>query len=156
MRRRLLPIIVGIIILTGGLWLWLQQSDEATNAQLTQGSATYTPPADLPAQLANFKPEYVEDGAKSKYDLSLKMNERGDFIATAKITVTNASIDSWDKLVFYMIPNVFAEKGNKMFQSDAKLTIEEVKLAGKKVKYTLEDDNFTVPLVKKLDPKGST
>ncbi|MNO12394.1 FtsX-like permease family protein [compost metagenome] len=101
--------------------------------------------------LSDFTPEYITNESKASYDLSLKMNEEGIFTTHAKIRVSNNSEDNWDKLVFYMIPNVFTVEGHSQtYRSNAKLTIKEIMINGNHVSHKLEWDTLTIPLIDKL------
>lgn len=105
--------------------------------------------------ITGFVPQFVSQGSHAVYDLSLQMVKKGVFTASATVTATNASTDKWDKMVFYMIPNVFTEPQNKQtYRKSAEFSIEELRLNGKPSNFQLEGDTLTLPLPQKLAPNG--
>ncbi|MCR8643455.1 M1 family metallopeptidase [Paenibacillus sp. N1-5-1-14] len=149
----LLAAIATLIVVAGILWLNTQKNTTTALTALTSGQLEFESDPTSSAILSGFTAKSVVNGSKANYDLVLKMNEKSEFTAKAKVTATNVSKDSWDKLVFYVIPNVFAEPNNKMFRDDAKFAIQAIKIADKQVKYTMQDDTLTVPLQSKLSPQ---
>jgi hypothetical protein len=118
-----------------------------------------TKPSELPLRemgdLADFTPITVVQGSKAAYDLTLRMNETGDFSTSANITATNVSSENWDKLVLYMIPNFFTDSTNKqVFSDSAKLEIKGIRLNGQSTSYNLDGDTLTILLSQKLLPNG--
>lgn len=105
----------------------------------------------------DYVPETVPNGSKAEYDISLDLNSSGQFTVKATIDITNDSAETWDKLVFYMIPNVFTEANKPTYLIDAaKVDINEIKLAGKKTLYDLHYDTLTVPLSEPLQQGANT
>jgi ABC-type dipeptide/oligopeptide/nickel transport system permease subunit len=93
----------------------------------------------------------VKNGSKAKYDLSLRMNEEGEFTTNASIEVKNHSNDSWEDIVFYFIPNVFREGHSfKSVKGSAQVNIQSVKANGVEQTYDLTEDTFTIKLTEEL------
>lgn len=103
--------------------------------------------------LEGFTPEPVENGNQAVYDLNLRMSDQGIFSVTAKIRITNTSQDTWDRLVFYMIPNVFTQKGNNdIYRPDARFSIHDIEVNGKKASYSLGWDTLSIPMISGVVP----
>lgn len=119
-------------------------------------------PAESSLRLSNevgvvtgFAPQFVPEGSRAAYDLSLQMTGKGAFTVSAIVTATNVSTDEWDKMVLYMIPNVFTEPENKQtYQESAEFNMEELRLNGKPANFHLEGDTLTLPLPQKLAPNA--
>ncbi|MDF2653479.1 MAG: hypothetical protein K0Q73_9284, partial [Paenibacillus sp.] len=121
----------------------------------TQGTKPSESPLRGVEDIADFTPITDPDGNKAAYDLTLRMNETGEFSTSVSITATNVSSDDWDKLVLYMIPNVFTDSTNKQaFRDSAKLEIQEIRLNGQPTSYKLDGDTLTILLPQKLSPNG--
>ncbi|TJY42663.1 FtsX-like permease family protein [Cohnella pontilimi] len=115
-------------------------------------------PETLPTKIgtpAGFVPRGVPTGNKSVYDLQLSLAENGKFSIDGTITVENNSSEVWEKIVFYMIPNIFTDNNNtKTYRDSASLLMHEVKLNGENVQYSLTGDTLTLHLAQKLSPAG--
>ena len=96
----------------------------------------------------DFSPKGVPAGSDTSYNINLKMNSSEMFEVEANIDIINDSKDTWNELVFYLIPNIFKEKGT------GTLTIQEIKIDGEKAKYTLNGDNLKIQLESGLVSKG--
>lgn len=106
-------------------------------------------------ELSGFTPHPVKNGNKSVYTLDLRMDQEGEFTVKAEIDVVNLSGETWDQLVFYMIPNVFTQRTSPdLFREDAAFKLGEVKLDGVKAAPKLEGDTLTVPLKPGLAPSA--
>ncbi|WP_442602910.1 FtsX-like permease family protein [Paenibacillus sp. KN14-4R] len=98
-------------------------------------------------ELKNFQPQPIPNGNKAAYDLSLEMEQSGRFHVKATIDVTNVSSNSWDKLVFYMIPNMFTAQNKTVANlGEAELRIKEVRVNGAQVTYDLHLDTLAIPV----------
>lgn len=95
-----------------------------------------------------FTPKGISAESKTKYNINLKMNSSEMFEVKANIDIINDSKDTWNELVFYLIPNIFTEMGT------GTLTIQEIKIDGENAKYTLEEDNLKIQLESGLVSKG--
>lgn len=98
--------------------------------------------------LRKFEPQGVSNESNAIYDLSIEMQSSGEFDLTASIDVSNNSLDVWDKLVFYMIPNMFTKENKleRMLGSEGTFQINQVKVDGKPNEFTLHKDTLTVSL----------
>lgn len=101
---------------------------------------------------AAFSPKGVPAGSNTTYNINLKMNSSEKFEVEANIDIINESNDTWNELVFYLIPNIFANKATQ--SSPGTLMIQEIKIDGEKVKYTLNEDNLKIQLASGLVSKG--
>lgn len=97
-----------------------------------------------------FSPTGVPAGSSTTYNIDLKMNHSEVFEVEATIDIVNDSEDTWNELVFYLIPNIFSEKAPQA------LTIQEIKIGGEKATYTLNEDTLTIQLESGLVPNGET
>lgn len=97
-----------------------------------------------------FSPVGVPAGSNTTYNIDLKMNSTELFEVEANIDIVNDSEDTWNELVFYLIPNVFSEKAPQA------LEIQEIKLDGEKAKYTLNEDTLKIQLESGLVSTGET
>lgn len=105
--------------------------------------------------VSSFVPQFVPEGSRAEYDLSLRMVEKGVFSTSAIVTATNLSSDEWDKIVLYMIPNVFTKPENKQtYRKSAEFSIEVLRLNGKPASFHLEWDTLTLSLPQRLAPNG--
>ncbi|MEI5907954.1 M1 family metallopeptidase [Bacillus spongiae] len=104
----------------------------------------------------SFSPKSVPAGHDTAYDINLKMSSEGDFELDTKLDIKNTSNDTWNELVFYLIPNVFTEEteySGSQYKPGT-LLIDEVVINGEKVEYELEKDALTVPLKSPLEADG--
>ncbi|MFY3790686.1 M1 family metallopeptidase [Ureibacillus sp. MALMAid1270] len=97
-----------------------------------------------------FSPKGIPAGSNTTYNINLKMNSSEIFEVEANIDIVNDSKDTWNELVFYLIPNIFSEKAPQA------LTIQEIKMDGEKVKYTLNEDTLKIQLKSGLVSNGET
>lgn len=97
---------------------------------------------------AAFSPKGVPAGSNTTYNINLKMNSSEMFEVEADIGIINDSKDTWNELIFYLIPNIFTEKGT------GTLNIREIKIGGEKAKYALNEDNLKIQLESGLVSKG--
>ena len=103
--------------------------------------------------MAGFAPDGVPPGSKAAYDLSLSLDLEGKFSAKANIEVENTSADTWDKLVFYMIPNVFTGAGKLTNgKQPGSLTMLDIEVGGSAVDFTLAGDTLELRLPNKMAP----
>ncbi|MGE5704145.1 MAG: M1 family metallopeptidase [Clostridia bacterium] len=110
-----------------------------------------------------FNQQTVESASEGVYDLAFSMSKQGVFTVKASVAVTNHSKDDWSDLVFYFIPNMFTKETNKKLIAEGKypyasnkpgtFRIQKVSIDGKKAKYSLDHDTFTVWPEKKLSPE---
>ncbi|WP_173915923.1 M1 family metallopeptidase [Halobacillus sp. Marseille-Q1614] len=108
---------------------------------------------ELKENKAEFSPMELPAGSKSNYDLSLSLDENGEFKVKASIEITNLSKDAWESLVFYFIPNMFTQDNAPELDKPGSLNVQKVSVNGKEVNYFLEKDTFTVPLKEKVQSK---
>lgn len=96
----------------------------------------------------------VKNYSQAQYDLSLELDTEGKFTTSAEIEVKNRSEDTWDELVFYLIPNSF-KKGHpfKSVKGYSEVEINSVKVDGEETEFTLENDTFKI-LLKDTMKKG--
>jgi hypothetical protein len=108
--------------------------------------------------VTSFSPEGVPPRSDSQYDINLIMDEKGTFHVDASVVIRNISNDSWSKLVFYFIPNLFTEHAPQEIKSSLEepSTVEfhEITLNDEQVKYNLSEDNLVIPLSQKLEPEN--
>lgn len=57
-----------------------------------------------------FSPKGVPAGSDASYNINLKMNTSEMFEVKANIDIVNDSKDTWNELLFYLIPNIFSDK----------------------------------------------
>lgn len=100
----------------------------------------------------NFSPKGVLSGSDSHYDIKLTMNPDGKFHLESTVIVKNDSTDSWDKLVFYFIPNMFTKENSPQLEYPATIQFNNISLEGKKVEYNLDKDTLNISLAKQLVP----
>lgn len=101
--------------------------------------------------------EPVPNKSQATYDLDLMMNDKGLFSVRAKISVTNISSQNWDKLVFYMIPNVFTDEDNSQtYRPSARFHMKDVSVNGRRMEYILDEDQMSILLQNKLQTNEST
>ena len=106
--------------------------------------------SNLPNSEVAFSPKGVSAGSNTTYNIDLKMNHSEVFEVEANIDIVNDSKDTWNELVFYLIPNIFS------WEAPQALKIREIKLAGEKVEYTLNEDTLKVQLESGLVSNGET
>jgi ABC-type dipeptide/oligopeptide/nickel transport system permease subunit len=100
------------------------------------------------------KAKAVKNNNSASYELLVKMNQDGEFNTTAKINIKNLSDKPWSELVFYFIPNAFS-KGHSIetVEGYAEIDIEEIRVNGKKVNYSLENDTLKIHLDKLMSKR---
>ncbi|TRY23579.1 FtsX-like permease family protein [Brevibacillus sp. LEMMJ03] len=103
--------------------------------------------------LAGFDPRPVPDGSKGTYQLAFHMDQSGKFTAEATIVVENRSPDTWDRLLFYFIPNAFTNANKPHTVKDAAdVKIVSLHLDQQKTDYQLTHDTLTIPLTEGMAP----
>ncbi|UOQ92216.1 M1 family metallopeptidase [Halobacillus shinanisalinarum] len=107
------------------------------------------------SKASSFNINPIAPGSESTYDLSLKLDDEGEFTVEASIEVQNVSNEGWDTLVFYFIPNMFTEENSTDLKQPSNLEVDKITLNGKAAEYSLEKDTFTIPLSQKLPPQES-
>ena len=155
-----LIILVSLITIISFKHILTSDSVTSTNEDDTANSKVSSSIVQEPPKvgdLSEFSPEYIVSGSQSEYDIELQMNKEGQFTAKATIKVSNSSTDSWDKLIFYMIPNVFTIEGHpQTYREDARLDLKEVLIDGQSNPYTLEWDTLSIPVAEGLPPSAQT
>lgn len=107
--------------------------------------------------VTKFKPITVESGSKAEYEIDLAMSKDGHFYIEAGIDVRNISDNTWDELVFYMIPNMFTKKEHpNIYRKDADFTLRNVQVDGEKADFSLTEDRLEIRLQDKLPPNKET
>ncbi|NRF94546.1 hypothetical protein HQN89_26935 [Paenibacillus frigoriresistens] len=108
----------------------------------------------------DYKAQGVVNKNRAAYNLQLNLNENGELIVQASISVDNLSEDSWIKIVFYMIPNVFTEENKSKLahpedyaEDSAQFDMQEVLVNGQKAEFQLSMDTLSIPLKDTLNPK---
>lgn len=97
--------------------------------------------------LSRFQPNPVSNGSNASYNIRLKMDPSGTFVFHAGIQITNQSDDTWDKLVFYFLPNMFTvENIPDLIKEPGTVKIKQVKVNQKKTAYQLRGDELSIPL----------
>ncbi|MGQ4048695.1 hypothetical protein ACTGJ3_10945 (plasmid) [Streptococcus suis] len=96
----------------------------------------------------------VKSGSHSDYNIDLKMNGEGYFTANANIQVKNQSNKEWEDLVFYFIPNVFAEGHTfDSVEGTSEADIGKVTVNGQKASFMLKGDTLTIKLKPEMKDK---
>ncbi|MET1249497.1 M1 family metallopeptidase [Sporolactobacillus sp. STCC-11] len=97
-----------------------------------------------------FVPKSVPAGNQSDYTIHLSMKKGGTFHVNARVEIKNTSSDSWDKLVFYFIPNMFTKKNDPSAVQPATNRFNTIKVNGLSNSYRLARDKLSIPLKTKL------
>ena len=97
----------------------------------------------------------VHPGSESDYDILLKMNDQELFTVDASITVKNSSLDIWDDLTFYFIPNMFTAINSPELQRPSTVLIETINLNGENANFSLDKDHLSVELNESLEPDNT-
>lgn len=100
-----------------------------------------------------FVPKNVPAGSQSDYTIQLSMKKNGTFHVNVTVEIKNTSADSWDKLLFYFIPNLFTEKNDPTAVHPATVHFYTLNVDGRAHSYRLVKDKLSIPLTKKL-PSG--
>ncbi len=96
----------------------------------------------------------VKSGSHSDYNIDLKMNGEGYFTANANIQVKNQSNKEWEDLVFYFIPNVFADGHTfDSVEGTSEADIGKVTVNGQKASFMLKGDTLTIKLKPEMKDK---
>lgn len=97
----------------------------------------------------------VKNYSQANYGLEVKMDESGKFTIHAKVNVKNLSNKEWKELVFYFIPNSFAEgHPYETVKGHSVVKFESVQIDGEKADYTLKNDTLRVKLPENLGKRG--
>lgn len=99
-----------------------------------------------------FVPKSVPSGNKSEYAINLALKSGGRFHVDSTVRVTNTSSDTWNKLIFYFIPNMFTKENSPNLVNPATNHFNKVTVNGKSSNYSLVKDALSIPLNKKLKP----
>jgi hypothetical protein len=99
-----------------------------------------------------FVPKSVPAGNQSDYTIHLSMKKNGTFHVNAMVEIKNTSSDSWDKLVFYFIPNMFTKKNDPDVDQPATNHFNTIKVNGHSNSYRLVRDKLSIPLNEKQLP----
>lgn len=103
--------------------------------------------------MANFKPDPILNENKATYDLKLTLDEADRFTVNAEIKVENHSNDTWNEMIFYLIPNAFIEENKpKHMEGVGKLTVEGVSVDGVNASYLLKHDTLYLPVEEGFAP----
>ncbi|SFA99001.1 MULTISPECIES: ABC transporter permease subunit [unclassified Bacillus (in: firmicutes)] len=99
----------------------------------------------------------VKNYSQAEYELSLKMDKNGTFHTKAEMDVENLSMQAWDELVFYFIPNVF-QKGHRFegIKGESEVKIKSVKVDGEKVHFELQNDSLKISLKDKMEKRDNS
>ncbi|WP_442593753.1 M1 family metallopeptidase [Neobacillus sp. D3-1R] len=105
--------------------------------------------------ITNFKPEFTNTENKAVYDLTIKLSGDDTFYVTSNIEVRNLSKNSWEDIIFYLIPNAFTEKWkpkSDYYTDTSEVEVEKVAINGEKADFKLANDTLQILLKKPLSP----
>lgn len=107
--------------------------------------------------LDDFEAETIPSNTDASYEMDVQMDEEGTFELDTHVTIENQSDDTWDHLVFYVIPNAFTEENKpEDIEGASEVDMEEVEVNDANVPYSLEDDTLAIELENPLESGEST
>ncbi|MBE1554380.1 hypothetical protein [Sporosarcina limicola] len=80
------------------------------------------------------------------------MNKDGKFQLKSTVVIKNLSMDQWEHLIFYFIPNMFTKSVSPQLEHPSIVDFHSISINGEKADYTLEKDTLNIPLMKELEP----
>lgn len=99
------------------------------------------------------KKETINPGSSGAYMLDVKLEKDDRFHVSAEIDVMNESLDTWQDIGFYFIPNAFTEENKPEFLPDAAdVTITSITESGEELKYDLTNNKLMLKLNENLLP----
>lgn len=92
----------------------------------------------------------------ARYELDVLMDEAGDFQITASINVKNTSVETWNELGFYLVPNAMNAEETQSYQDEAaSVNISAITIKGKDTAYQVNNNALMIELDEALEPEGS-
>ncbi|QOR66200.1 hypothetical protein IM538_20930 [Cytobacillus suaedae] len=140
-----------------------KQTEEVEKEEASKEIAEETPqPLEIPAfpkatkrtipvttgfeDIESFQLDPIVNENKATYDLNLTLDDVDRFTVNAEIKVENHSPDTWNEMIFYLIPNAFIEENKpKHMEGVGELTVEGVEVDGKDTRYLLKHDTLYIP-----------
>jgi hypothetical protein len=91
--------------------------------------------------------------ATADYNLEVSLQENGTISVNATIIAFNQSMENWEELGFYFIPNALADKaGYPMMESAAEIDKLQVESVGKPLDYHMEGAQLRINLDEEIPP----
>lgn len=92
----------------------------------------------------------------ASYKLDVLMDETGDFQIIASINVKNTSVETWNELGFYLVPNAMNAEETQGYEDEAaSVDISEVINEGQAASYQLDNNALMIELDEALAPGDS-
>ncbi|CAM3241603.1 hypothetical protein [Sporolactobacillus spathodeae] len=132
-----------ILLLTVSLLVYLNYGDTLTHDKTKDKAGML---------VKKFIPKYVLSGNESKYSIKINLDANGKFSIDTTTRIKNTSSDSWDKLIFYFIPNMFTKNNSPQLRHPATIHLNQILVNGKTNDYHLAKDTLSIPLNAKLKP----
>lgn len=102
-------------------------------------------------QSESFKPHEVHSGVDSNYDIKLTMKDNGKFHLESSILIKNKSGETWENLIFYLIPNMYTKKSSPQSEHPTILNFKSMTVNGENHDFELKNDTLNIPLKKELN-----
>ncbi len=103
--------------------------------------------------IASFQPDPILNENKATYDLELTLDDADRFTVNAKIKVENHSNDTWNEMIFYLIPNAFIKENKPThMEGVGELTVDSVSVNGLNASFLLKKDTLYIPAEDGVEP----
>ncbi|MFC4712047.1 M1 family metallopeptidase [Planococcus dechangensis] len=93
----------------------------------------------------------------ASYQLDVLMDETGYFQITASINVKNTSVETWNEVGFYLVPNAMSAEETEGYEDEAaSVDISVVTNEGQAASYELDNNTLMIALDEALEPGDSS